>query len=471
MREEMSILRELAKEGKISHQDVGEMVRAMDEAERKSVWEEEGEFDPRRFMAKMYGSYSETMLNDIICVERMRCLRELVNALRTLTGEEREELLEKVEALSLPDPAQFAENPLMVNIDYLRRQKGLDVLQTLAAFTKLGDFSNCYEMREFDLDKSREMLRKSAQQKRAVEELKLSLPMRNGDIVRLHGPNSVEICQAEGQDLEVIVEKICWADTEDEARRNAEAMEIWTFLEGNRVWIRDSRIHEIAGFHQAVNLRLFMPIGTKVAGWISSSAQAKDVEANMALSVSGAFSAENVVGHLTVDAQSGSVNITNLDGKAAIECLTGDISVEKSRADVEIKSVLGDVNCDRLSGSCKAKLIHGSLTMTDTCTSHLDLSTKTGRIDFDGVAMSGMSYRIKSESGDIEMILDERSDCGLMAESEEGSVTCTVFKDKEEERRAIGHLGPNSIYFNVRRGSGGMSILSKSGNIAIKAKS
>jgi len=480
MKKEMSILRQMAEEGSITQHDAGQMIRAMDEAERRSVWEEEGEFDPRRFMARLSESYSQTMLNDIIWLERSKYNKKLKDDLRYLTqafekglsetaGAEREELLGKIESLSPADPAQFAENPLMVNIDYLRQQNVPDALSTLAAFKHLEDFSGCSALESFDLDRSKKILRQAAQQKAAVEEFRLSLPMRKGDAVRLHGQNSVEIYQAEGDDLEVIGEKVCWADTEDEARKIVEDIKVWTFLEGNRVWIRDSRILNLLGWPM-VNLKLFVPRGAvvdnspyppSVAGFCDS-VRVKNVEANVGVSTALSFAAEDMTGNLRVNAESGNVSIINLDGKAEIEALCGDISVENSRADLEIRAVLGDVTCAHLSGACKAKLIQGALTLTDTCTSNLNLSTKGGRITFDGVVMGGMSYDIKSESGDIEVSLDKRSDCGLMAESEKGGVTCTLFGDSVDR-------GQNSICLNVGRGSGGMFVISKSGNIAIRA--
>ena len=112
MKKEMSVSRQLAEEGKITGHDAGKMILAMDEAERKSVWEEEGKFDPRRFMAKLQDSYSQTMLNDIVWLERSKYSKELKDELRNLTGSKREELLERIESLSPADPAQFAENPL-----------------------------------------------------------------------------------------------------------------------------------------------------------------------------------------------------------------------------------------------------------------------------------------------------------------------------------------------------------------------
>jgi len=122
MQKEMSILRQLAEEGKITYHDASEMIFAMDEAERESVWEEEGEFDPRRFMARFQESRPQTMLNDMIWLERTKLNKELKDELRSHTGAKLEEFLEKIEALSPADPDQFAENPLMVNVDYLRRR-------------------------------------------------------------------------------------------------------------------------------------------------------------------------------------------------------------------------------------------------------------------------------------------------------------------------------------------------------------
>jgi hypothetical protein len=473
MQKEMSILRQLADEGKITLHDADEMIHAMDEAERKSVWEEEGEFDPRRFMARLSQWRSQTMLNDIMWLKRAKLNKELKDELRDLTGAALEEFLERLEALTPADPDQFAKNPLMVNIDYLRRQTPLDALSILAAFKHLEDFAGCSALESFDLDRSKRILRGSARQKPAIEELKLSLPMRKGDILRLPGPNSVEIYQAEGDRVEVIAEKVCWADTLDEARKEVESIEIWTFVEGNRTWIRDSRTQNLLGWPM-VNLKLFIPRGTTVSNRpyppnvaeFCHSVQMKDVEANVEVCTTFSFSAENVIGNLRVNVESGHVSIKNLDGKAEVEALCGDISVKDSRADLELRSVLGNVTCADLSGACKAKLIQGELTMTNTCTSDLDLSTKGGRITFDGVVMAGMSYKIKSESGDIEIALDKRSDYWLTAESEEGTVTCTLEPSGHSGKP---RTGP-SIHMSVRRGSGGMDVMSKSGNIVIKAK-
>jgi hypothetical protein len=345
MKKEMSILRQLTDEGKITAHDAGEMIQAMNEAERTSVWEEEGDFDPRRFMAKMHSSYSQTMLNDIIWLERSRYNKKLKDDLRYLTGTEREELLERIRTLSPADPDQFSENPLMANIDQLRRQHPLDALCTLAAFKHLDDFSGCESLEQFDLDRSREILLNAAQQKRASEEFRLSLPMREGDTIRLHGQNSVEIYQAEGQELEVIGEKDGWADTEEEARKSIEDMEVWTFFEGNRIWIRDSRVLNLLGWPM-VNLKLFVPKGMMptVVGFCDSILM-RDVEASVNVTTIHSFDAENVTGNLNANAQAGDVNITNLDGKAEIEALSGDIEIGNSRADIEVRSVLGDVTC------------------------------------------------------------------------------------------------------------------------------
>ena len=475
MQREMSMLRQLVEEGKISYHDASEMILAMDEAERKSVWEEEGEFDPRRFMARLQESQPQTMLNDMIWLERTKLNKELKDKLRSLTGAKLKAFLEKIETLSPADPDQFGENPLMVNVDYLRRQSPLSALSTLAAFKHLEDFSGCSALESFDLDRSKKILRDSARQKPAIEELRLSLPMRRGDILRLHRPNSVEIYQSEGDHLEVIAEKVCWADTEDEARKELEGIEILTFLEGNRIWIRDSRFYNLLGWPM-VNLKLFVPRGAVIDNssyppnlvGLCDSVQMKNVEANIAACTIFSFSAENVIGNLRVNAESGDVTMDNLDGKAEVEALCGDISVIDSRADLELRSVLGNVNSTGLSGACKAKLIRGELTMINTCTSNLDLSTKGGRIAFDGVVMSGMSYNIKSESGDIEVSLDHRSDCSLTAESEKGNVTCTLLEDKPDRKRAS--EGPDSIHLNFLRGSGSMDVMSKSGNIDVNAE-
>ena len=55
----------------------------------------------------------------------------------------------------------------------------------------------------------------------------------------------------------------------------------------------------------------------------------------------------------------------------------------------------------------------------------------------------------------------------MTAESQEGSVTWTAFIEEAGEREVVRKAGPFSAYLPYRRGSGSMSVMSKSGDVVI----
>jgi len=86
MKREMAMLEEMVEEGKLRDIDRWQMILAMDASERKAAWEDKGEFDPRRFMAKMTESASQTMLDDIIRMEQRRVFTEIEEQIRSSGG-------------------------------------------------------------------------------------------------------------------------------------------------------------------------------------------------------------------------------------------------------------------------------------------------------------------------------------------------------------------------------------------------
>lgn len=388
-------------------------------------------------------------------------------------GVEREEYLDKIRTLMPIDPGQFVDNSLMGNISYMRQQNALDALCVMDALKHLDDFSDLEALKTVDIGRAKKILLDNyAKQKCAIEEISLSLPMRKGDVLRLHGQNSIEVYQSEGTNLEIVAEKVSWAETQEEAEAEVQNIEVWTFFEGDRIWLRDSRVRNLLGW-PVVNLKIFIPEGAGIVNNPHSPSVAgscdsvviKDADVRIGVATTHSFFAENVTGSLNVDARSGNVSITNLNGTAEIEAICGSVDIKNSCADVKIRSVLGDVTCNNLSGSCHAKLIQGSLNMDKICTSRVALSTKNGKIGFSGVLMGGGFYEVKSKSGDINILLDDRSDCGFTAESQTGNINEKAFAYKEEGGDS--ETAPNVVNLSFLRGSGWMNVMSKSGNITV----
>jgi DUF4097 and DUF4098 domain-containing protein YvlB len=270
----------------------------------------------------------------------------------------------------------------------------------------------------------------------------------------------VEIVQSPTDELKVYAKKHCWAETQEEAQKGAESIEIWNFFEGNRIWIRHSILHPFKG---KVDLKLKVPVGVGVSGW-STNISVKDVDGEFHLS-GNEISVDGLQGNLSARAQQiGNIHLRNVNGQITAEAFNAPIQIEDCRADVEARSVLSDVHVKRLSGRCHLQSFEGNLVLNDVCTSGLDLKTKNGNVHFNGTVMPSSEYTIETKSGDIEIALDKYSDCGFSAETQEGKIDWTL-------PAQTGPSGPpNRLYANVRHGSGGFDTVSKSGNIVIRAK-
>lgn len=459
MKREMAMLEEMVGEGKIRDVDRWDMILAMDSSERESVWKEEGEFDPRRFMAKDQESASQTMLDTIIRVEKRRIFTEIEEKIRSLSGEERDTYLQELSSLQASDTEELSELSLLKKLKVLHELNDLEALSTLEALKSLDDFAECEALRRIDLEKAKQEILKLSQQKHATSEYQTSLKVRTGDIIKIRRFENVEIVQSPTDKLNLYAKKHCWADTQEEAQKGADELEIWTFTEGKRVWIRNNILYPLRA---QVDLKLEVPVGVGVIGW-SNNISVKDVSGNYNLS-GNEISVDGLRGNLSVRAQQiGNINLLNVDGAVEAEAFNAPIEIEDCRADVEARSVLSDINIRRLRGHCQLQSFEGNLVLKDVCTSRLELKTKNGNIHFDGTVMPGSAYTVETQSGDIEIALDKYSDCGLTAETQEGKIDWTL-------PARVGPWGePNRLYANVRWGSGGFEAVSKSGNIVIKA--
>lgn len=458
MKREMAMLEEMVEEGKIRDIDRWDMILAMDSSERESVWKEEGEFDPRRFMAKDRESASQTMLDTIIRMEKFRIFTEIEEKIRSLSGEERDIYLQELSSLQACDTTELAELSLLKKLEVLHERSDLEALSTLEALKSLDDFAECEALRRIDLEKAKQEILRLSQQEHATSEYQTNLKVRPGDVIRIRRFENVEIVQSSTDKLNLYAKKHCWADTQEEAQKQADELEIWTFTEGKRVWIRNSILYP---FRAKIDLKLEVPVDVGVIGW-SKNISVKDVSGNYSLS-GNEISVDGLRGNLSVSTQQiGNINLRNVDGTVEAEAFNALIEIEDCRADVEAKSVLNDIYIKRLRGHCKLRSFEGNFMLNDVCTSHLELKAKNGNIHFDGTVMPGSAYKVETQSGDIEIVLDKYSDCGLTAETQEGKIDWTL-------PARVGPWGePNRLYANVRWGSGVFEAVSKSGNIVIK---
>jgi hypothetical protein len=462
MKDLLSKIQQMVEERRILDAERWKLILAVNEAEWDAMWEE-GEFDPQRFMARMCHSTSETMLDDLIRVERQRGFDEFEEEVRRLSDRERRDYLRQVEELKpveLPD--EVKDMSLTERFMWLRGVHGLELLSVILALRDLPDFAESEELKRTRVEEMKHHLRERLTLFRGESTFQTSVPVRPGDVVNLHiGTARLHIVPSDDDELHIIAKLHALAESPDQARKRAESIEIWTFPEGNRVWVRNSIIDL---WHEWVDLQLALPKGVGVRG-TATVVHSEGTEGELSLG-GREVTVEQHRGKVNIGCpeQSTYVRVEGVEGDVKVESLFGEVKVERVRGDVELRTVGGDIEVQGLSGGCWAQSLEGNLILRDVCTSRLKATTHRGRIVAELTAMPAGNYEIVSKEGDIELILDRYSDCGLSVETREGEINW-------ELPVRVGPWGDSRrLYANVRLGSGIMAVVTRSGRITVRGK-
>ena len=126
----------------------------------------------------------------------------------------------------------------------------------------------------------------------------------------------------------------------------------------------------------------------------------------------------------------------------SIAGISGDISISDITGPLHIESVSGDVTGKHLSGSFLGELVSG------------DIDLEYDQAD---------NVKIKSRSGDVNLMLDKTVEARIDIGSDSGNVSCEFeLLDKEGDE--------NELKGIINKATGAIEIKSKSGDISIKKK-
>jgi len=462
MKDLLSKIQQMVEEGRILDAERMKLILAANEAEWNAVWEE-GEFDPRKFFARMMHSTSETMLDDLIRIEWQRGFDEFEEKVKELSEEGKKDYLRRVEELRpIKPPDEVKDMSLTGKFLWLRKVHGLELLGTILALKDMPDFAESEELKRTQVEEMKLHLRERLVWFRGESVFHTSVPVRPGDMVNLHtGTSRLHIVPSDDDELHVIAKLHALAESPDQAQRKAESIEIWTFLEGNRVWVRNSIIDL---WHEWVDLQLALPKGVGVRG-TATVVHSEGIEGELSLGGREVIVRQHR-GKVSVGPpeESTHVHLEDVEGDVKVESLFGEVKLERVRGEVELRTVGGDIEVQGLSGGCWAQSLEGELYLRDVCTSKLKATTRKGKIVAELTAMPAGNYEIISGEGDIELTLDRYSDCGLSVETKEGEI-------RWELPVRVGPCGDSRrLYANVRLGSGVMAVVTKTGRITVRGK-
>ncbi len=110
-----------------------------------------------------------------------------------------------------------------------------------------------------------------------------------------------------------------------------------------------------------------------------------------------------------VDAQtvSGDVSVSGVAGPHEVQAVSGDVTVEDGEGPLRLKSVSGDVEVRRYVGHVEGNTVSGDVTFDAARVRSLALQTVSGDVSVTGVLEPARAHRVKTVSGDIELVLVE----------------------------------------------------------------
>jgi len=126
----------------------------------------------------------------------------------------------------------------------------------------------------------------------------------------------------------------------------------------------------------------------------------------------------------------------------SIAGISGDINISEISGVLRIESVSGDVTGKNLSGSVSGEFVSG------------DVDLEYDRVDI---------IKIRSRSGDVNLVLNKQAEASVELESDSGDVSCE-FELLEQK------AGDNELKGIINRATGEIKIKSKSGDVCIKKK-
>ena len=119
---------------------------------------------------------------------------------------------------------------------------------------------------------------------------------------------------------------------------------------------------------------------------------------------SGDVTVREVKGDVTARSFNGDVVVANVTGLVDVAATNGDLRVNNAGGDVRANSATGDIEVRCAKGRAEVSSASGSITLIGIG-GDADASTASGEVIFKGPIQVGGSYRLKSLSGEVAMMI------------------------------------------------------------------
>lgn len=150
------------------------------------------------------------------------------------------------------------------------------------------------------------------------------------------------------------------------------------------------------------------------AGPIEAHTQSGDVSIQkvagsvMLQTVSGDMTALEIQGDLTVKTSSGDLKAESVSGRINASMVSSEVELQRVGQDIQLATVSGDVRLECVGGRAEIGSASGEISLSNV-SGDVDAHSASGSIQFSGAIRAEGRYRLKSNSGSIEMKIPENS--------------------------------------------------------------
>ncbi len=155
----------------------------------------------------------------------------------------------------------------------------------------------------------------------------------------------------------------------------------------------------------------------------------------------------------------GEVRASDIEGKVVSNSVKGKQLLSSIKGDVEADGVTGDLELDTVDGdTLDAKLVEGQITARQVRTQVVHLFSTSGGIVMVGTIRAGALYDLRTEAGDIKLVLD-RAPFSVTARAPNGRV--------ESGFAVRGEWLPNRLHGDFLGGGGTFDLAAQHGNVTL----
>ena len=193
------------------------------------------------------------------------------------------------------------------------------------------------------------------------------------------------------------------------------------------------------------------------------------VPRSMNLRLSGVntqISVAGVEGDIGAETVNGRVSVRGGRGNVKASAVTGGVAVVGVHGPVEASSVNDDVTLQDVEGPVHAESVSGDVVLERIESDEVEASTVSGDLRYSGALRPGGTYRLESHSGDLTVVLPERPDVTISADTYSGEFSSSFVVQSKSRLTSVRGRG-KEFEFTLGDGRAELSLESFSGLIRL----